>query len=122
MMKEFAKRTNKNPDKLPRIAHVAVSHADFEGIHPFVDGNGRVGRLLVNWMLMKEGYPPIIIEVRERKKYFGLLEEAQVKNNPAPLVWFFKRKLSQAFDFYLSRVDPRYQEWSDELKKKLRKK
>jgi len=108
MMKEFVAEVNKNHGKLPAIAHAAVSHADFEAIHPFVDGNGRVGRLLANWMLMQNGYPPIIIEVRERKKYFRLLEDAQVKNNPMPLIWFFKSKLNQAYDFYLKRVDPNY--------------
>jgi len=117
MMKEFVDRANKNSDKLPSIAHIAISHADFEGIHPFVDGNGRVGRLLVNWMLMKAGYPPIIIEVRERKKYFNLIEEAQVKNDPTRLIWFFKNKLNKAYDFYLKRVDPNYDKWIKEIKR-----
>ncbi|MEW6329518.1 MAG: Fic family protein [Candidatus Micrarchaeota archaeon] len=121
MMKEFMKRLNENPEKLPVIAHAAVSHAEFEGIHPFVDGNGRVGRLLANWILMREGYPPIIIEVRERKNYFRLIEEAQVNDNPMPLVWFFKRKLNQAYDFYLKRVDPDYEKWSSEMKKKFKR-
>jgi Fic family protein len=116
MMKEFVSRINKNPDKLSLITHIAISHSDFEGIHPFVDGNGRVGRLLVNWMLMGAGYPPIIIEVRERKKYFSLLEEAQVKNDPTRLIWFFKNKLNKAFDFYLKRVDPNYDKWIKKIK------
>ena len=117
LMTDFGEGVNKNPRKLPPIAHAAVSHADFEAIHPFVDGNGRVGRLLANWMLMRDGYPPIIIEVRERKKYFRLLEEMQAKGNPAPLVWFFKSKLNQAYDFYLERVDPDYEKWEKAMKK-----
>ena len=120
MMKDFVEEVNKNRKKLPAIAHAAVSHADFEAIHPFVDGNGRVGRLLANWMLMQDGYPPMIIEVRERKKYFRLLEDAQVKNNPAPLIWFFKSKLNLAYDFYLKRVDPNYDKWMQTLKKENR--
>lgn len=116
MMKDFVEEVNLNRGKLPPIAHAAVSHADFEAIHPFVDGNGRVGRLLANWMLMQEGHPPIIIEVRERKRYFRLLEDAQLKNNPMPLSWFFKSKLNQAYDFYLKRVDPDYEKWIKPLK------
>lgn len=116
MMKDFVEEVNLNRGKLPPIAHAAVSHADFEAIHPFVDGNGRVGRLLANWMLMQEGHPPIIIEVRERKRYFRLLEDAQLKNNPMPLSWFFKSKLNQAYDFYLKRVDPDYENWIKPLK------
>jgi len=112
LMKDFVEGVNGNPAKLPPVAHAAVSHADFESIHPFVDGNGRVGRLLANWMLMRAGYPPIIIEVRERKKYFRLLEDAQARDNPVPLIWFFKNKLNKAYDFYLKRVDPDYAAWT----------
>ncbi len=119
MMKDFVEMANKNGEKLPPIAHAAIGHSDFEAIHPFVDGNGRTGRLIANWMLMKEGYPPIIIEVRERKKYFRLLEEAQVKGDPMPLIWFFKDKLSKAYDFYLMRVDPIYGKWVKGIKKKV---
>ncbi len=118
MMKDFVNGVHKNLEKLPAIAHAAISHADFEAIHPFVDGNGRVGRLLANWMLLREGYPPVIIEVRERKKYYRLLEEAQAKDNPAPLIWFFKSKLNQAYDFYLKRVDPDYERWKKSVKNK----
>lgn len=115
MMKDFIERVNDKPRGIPAIARIAILHSDFEGIHPFVDGNGRVGRLLVNWMLLREGFPPIIIEVRERKRYFGLLEEAQVGNDPTRLIWFFKKKLSQAYDFYLKRVDPNYEAWLKKL-------
>jgi len=117
LMMDFVEAINKNAGKLPPLAHAAITHADFEAIHPFVDGNGRVGRLLANWMLMQEGYPPIIIEVKERKKYFRLLEDAQVKDSPAPLIWFFKSKLNQAYDFYLKRVDADYDEWIKIVKK-----
>jgi len=55
---------------------VAQDHADFECIHPFLDGNGRTGRLATNLILVRLGYPPIIIDKRDRAKYLAALERA----------------------------------------------
>lgn len=119
-MNAFIERINKKPMDMSAIAWIAILHSVFEGIHPFVDGNGRVGRLMVNWMLLRESYPPIVIEAREKKRYFSLLEEAQTLNDPTRLIWFFNKKLNQAYDFYLNRVDPDYPGWLKKLKGKLR--
>jgi Fic family protein len=53
----------------PAVA-VAVFHLLFEGIHPFIDGNGRTGRLILNFELLKQGFPPINIKFSDRKKYY----------------------------------------------------
>ncbi|MDQ6920815.1 MAG: Fic family protein [Candidatus Dormibacteraeota bacterium] len=62
----------------------AVHHAAFERIHPFLDGNGRVGRLLMNLVLVRLGYPPAIIQRSERKRYLDALARAD-GGDPAAL-------------------------------------
>ena len=69
----------------PLVAASAF-HAMFENIHPFVDGNGRTGRILLNVMLVRAGYPPIAIKSDARAGYLTALEDWQVRGNPAPLV------------------------------------
>lgn len=88
------------------IKLAALTHIDFESIHPFVDGNGRMGRLPANWALMKNGHPPIVITRGERMRYFGMLEGPQTKFAACRLVRFFKRRVGDALDFYLKRLEP----------------
>ncbi len=106
LMWEFLRKLNLNPEGHEPIKLAALTHLDFESIHPFVDGNGRVGRLLANWVLMKNGYPPIVIAKRERVRYFRMLEEAQTKLVAYRIVRFFKKKVDAALDFYLKRLTP----------------
>ena len=56
--------------KMHPIERAALFHLKFEGIHPFVDGNGRTGRLILNLMLMQAGYPPINVKYSDRKRYY----------------------------------------------------
>ena len=62
--------------KLHPMLIAARFHERFEIIHPFSDGNGRVGRLILNWMLIQSGYGPIIIRNRNRRAYFTALDQA----------------------------------------------
>ncbi|MBU1975009.1 MAG: Fic family protein [Nanoarchaeota archaeon] len=71
---------NKKNQKMHTIERVCTFHALFERIHPFFDGNGRVGRLLLNFMLMQEGYPPVIIQNKNRRRYYAALRKADGGN------------------------------------------
>ena len=69
---------------LPWPERLAELHNRFEQIHPFIDGNGRTGRLLLNLILVRLGYPPIIILKRERAQYLTALQRAD-KGDPGLL-------------------------------------
>jgi len=76
----------KNKKKLHPLVAAAYFHVGFETIHPFVDGNGRVGRLLMNFILHKNKYPMANIPNKTKHKYYEALEEAQLKGNLKPFV------------------------------------
>ncbi len=70
--------------EMPSIEAVADAHAAFERIHPFIDGNGRAGRLLTNLVLVRLGYPPAIVYKRDRSRYLNALSKAD-KGDSGPL-------------------------------------
>jgi Fic family protein len=78
----------KNKNKIHPLVFSAYFHSAFETIHPFVDGNGRVGRLLMNFILHKKGYPMINIPTKRKHEYYSALEFSQLKGDLRPLVKF----------------------------------
>lgn len=60
--------------QLHPIEQAALFHLRFEGIHPFIDGNGRTGRLIMNFMLMQNGYLPIDVKFADREKYYACFD------------------------------------------------
>ena len=64
---------NYNHDEEDILTKIARYHIEFEKIHPFEDGNGRTGRLLLNYELLKNNIPPVVISKEERVKYFEFL-------------------------------------------------
>ena len=63
------------------IIRASYLHGEFVKIHPFIEGNGRTARLLLNFELMKNGYPPVVIKYKERAKYYDALDKAHTTND-----------------------------------------
>ncbi len=68
------------------IIRAAMFHLKFEGIHPFVDGNGRTGRLILNMSLMKEGYLPVDVKFSDRVKYYDAFSEYYGTGSPEGMI------------------------------------
>lgn len=81
---------------------MARFHIELEGIHSFIDGNSRTGRLLVNLELMKAGYPPIDIKFTDRLAYYNAFDEYHVKHNLPAMEKLFAEYINERLDMYLA--------------------
>ena len=86
LLEELFKWYSQHKNKYPPIVLAAVVHNQFENIHPFQDGNGRVGRLLLNNILLKHGLPPLNIELKNRLEYYATLQAFENKHNLRPSI------------------------------------
>lgn len=86
LLKKLVKWYNENKNRYPPIVLAAVVHNQFEMIHPFQDGNGRIGRLLLINILIKHKLPPINIELKNRKQYYATLKAYEENNDIRPII------------------------------------
>ena len=92
LTKQFFSWYNKNKNKINPVELAALVHLKFVTVHPFGDGNGRITRLMVNFVLNKSGYPMLDIDYSDRRSYYNALERAQLsKNDVTFLQWFMRR-------------------------------
>ncbi len=89
-MKLLVKWYNENKNKLHPFALATIFHHKFEKIHPFYDGNGRTGRMLMNYILMSKDYPPLIYLKRKRSEYLKELNKADKSDLTDFSVKFYK--------------------------------
>ena len=89
------------------VIRFAIAHHGFEGVHPFIDGNGRVGRLLLNLMLMREGYPPALLLNDWRTRYMHALNTANTGNYTA-LINLVGQSVEAGLDLYLEACETSY--------------
>lgn len=83
------------------ITKLARFHIEFEGIHPFIDGNGRTGRLLINLELMKAGFPPVDIKFSDRMAYYNAFDEYYTKHNMSAMEKLLADYVNERLDMYL---------------------
>ncbi len=100
-MEELIKWYNENKDNLHPVRLAAEFHHKFTFIHPFIDGNGRCGRLLMNLILMRFGYPMTVIKIQDRSEYMSALEKASVENDLTDFINIIAEAVSSSLDTYL---------------------
>lgn len=80
------------------LTAAAYFHAKFENIHPFADGNGRTGRLAMNYFLVLHNHPPIIIHEEDRKGYYESLEAWDARQDLEPLLIFLQEQTAKTWE------------------------
>lgn len=108
LMKDFSEWLAKKDDDM--LMKAIEAHYRLVTIHPFVDGNGRTARLLLNSMLLENGYVPIIIRTIDRRRYLSALETYQTKENSEPYYKFMLSAMNRSLKMMIDLLDVNKQE------------
>jgi Fic family protein len=102
-MQDLLDRFNKNEAKSDTnpILLAAAFHYEFVRIHPFDDGNGRMSRLLMNFILMRFGYPPAVIKTEEKENYYTALQLSDAQENSLPLAEYLAEAVINSLELML---------------------
>ena len=105
LMQNLMKEYKENWHSFHPLVKATLLHGEFVKIHPFVDGNGRTARLLLNFELMKSGYTPIIIKKENRARYYEVLDYAHTTMEYRPFLEFVVELVIESEEFWLSLLD-----------------
>ena len=101
-MAELLKANEERMSTMHIVERIARFHLEFEGIHPFIDGNGRTGRLLMNLDLIRNGFPPINVKFTDRKRYYDAFDAYYRENDASPMTELIAEYVSERLDEYLA--------------------
>ena len=102
---ELLAENEKRKSKMNIIERIARFHLEFESIHPFIDGNGRTGRLLMNFELMQNGYPPINVKFTDRKRYYEAFDSFSRNQDTTPMTNLIAEYVTERLEQYLMVID-----------------
>lgn len=92
----------KRTETMNIIERIARFHLEFEGIHPFIDGNGRTGRLILNLDLIRNGYPPINVKFTDRKRYYDAFDAYYRDNDASKMTALIAEYVNERLDEYMT--------------------
>ena len=99
-MENFIKEYETKKQILHPVELASWVHIEFVGIHPFIDGNGRTSRLLMNLELIKAGYPPVVINVEDRLEYYKALDTAHTIGDNSLFLKLMEKVVERSFEPY----------------------
>ena len=101
-MAELLAANEERKNTMNDIERIALFHLEFEGIHPFIDGNGRTGRLILNLDLIRNGYPPINVKFTDRKRYYDAFDAFYKNGDPTAMTDLLAEYVDLRFDDYFA--------------------
>lgn len=101
-MKDLLIENEARKSKMTTVERIARFHLEFEGIHPFIDGNGRTGRLILNLELIKEGFPPINVKFTDRKRYYDAFDAYYRDGDAGKMIDLIADYVDQRLDEYIA--------------------
>lgn len=102
---ELLAQNEKRKGTMNIFERIARFHLEFESIHPFIDGNGRTGRLLMNFELMQYGYPPINVKFTDRKRYYDAFDSYSRNQDAKPMTNLIAEYVTERLEQYLRIMD-----------------
>ena len=102
LMEQFVSKVENEWSTIHPVERAVKVHAEFVKILPFIDGNGRTSRLLMNYELMNAGFPPAVIKAIDRARYYDALDYAHTTGDHEPFIQLVRHSVNESLDLWLS--------------------